>query len=91
MFRLKVTPDEGDPYELTATTRDIAKWERINRGASLAGLQSNMHASDLYEIAFHSATRQGLYEGTMVAFRDGADLDVLDDEDGEPDPTKTAA
>lgn len=95
MINLKVMPDEGEPYELKATTRDIAKWERTNKGASFAGLQRDMHAKDLYVIAYHAATRKGLFAGTAAEFAESCDLDVLDDdddeEDGEPDPTPSAA
>lgn len=89
MFRFKVVPDDGDPYEVTATTRDIAKWERTNRGASLHGLQSDMKTVDLYKIAHNAVVRQGLYEGSLKDFEDSADLDILDDE--EADPTRSAA
>lgn len=89
MFRLKITPDGGEAYELTATTRDIAKWERTNKGASLAKLESDMHAVDLYKIAYNAAVRQGLGVGSEKDFAESCDLDVLDDD--EADPTQSAA
>lgn len=91
MFRFKVMPDAGEPFEVTATTRDIAKWERTTKGASLAGLQSDLRAVDLYKVAFHAVTRQGLYSGALKDFEDSVDLDVLDDDQDEPDPTRSAA
>ncbi|MEV0902891.1 hypothetical protein [Actinoplanes sp. NPDC049802] len=89
MFKFNVTPDDGPAYEVVATTRDVAKWERTTKGASLAGLQSDMKAVDLYRIAYHASVRQGLYAGTLADFEDSTDLDVLDLED--PDPTRSAA
>lgn len=89
MINLKIMPDGAEPYELKATTRDIAMWEKTNRGASLAKLQNEMHATDLYAVAFHAAKRQGLFTGTAQEFQDSCDLDVLDDD--EPDPTQSAA
>lgn len=92
MLRLKIMPDDGDPFEVTATTRDIAKWEKTTKGASFAGFQAEQKITDLYRIAFHAATRQGLYVGNLAAFEDGVDLDILDsDEDAETDPTRSAA
>ncbi|HEY3516613.1 MAG TPA: hypothetical protein VGL98_06155 [Gammaproteobacteria bacterium] len=89
MFRFKVMPDDGEPYEVTATTRDIAKWERTTKGASLAGLQRDMKVTDLYRVAHFACERQGLYDGTAKDFENDVDLDILDAD--EPDPTKSAA
>jgi hypothetical protein len=89
MFRFKVRPDDGEEFEVTATTRDIAKWERTTKGASFAGLQNDMKVTDLYRVAYHAVNRQGLYDGTMKEFEDACDLDILDADD--EDPTKSAA
>lgn len=89
MFKFKVTPDEGEPFEVTATTRDIAKWEKTTRGASLHQLENEYRMTDLYAVAFYAAVRHGLYDGSLKDFESGADLEVLDDE--EPDPTQSAA
>jgi hypothetical protein len=90
MFRFKVMPDDGEPYEVVATTRDIARWEKTTKGASLAALQKDLKATDLYKVAYWSVQRQGLYDGTMADFEQGVDLDILDDEE-EADPTRSAA
>jgi hypothetical protein len=90
MIRLKVMPDSGDAYELTATTRDIAQWEKRSKTHSFAGLQNDMHVKDLYVIAFFASRRKGLFTGTEAEFVETCDLDVLDDED-EADPTHAAA
>lgn len=89
MFRFKVIPDEGESFEVTATTRDIARWERTTKGASLVALQKDMKVTDLYKVAFYATQRQGLYDGTQKEFEETVDLDILDA--GEPDPTQSAA
>ena len=37
MFSFKVTPDGGESFDVKVTSRDIAKWEKTTKGASLAG------------------------------------------------------
>ncbi|WP_250009134.1 hypothetical protein [Actinoplanes sp. M2I2] len=89
MFTFKVTPEGGEPFEVTATSRDIARWERTNRDASLHKLQSDMRISDLYKIAHNAAERQSVWHGPLKEFEDSVDLEVLDDD--EVDPTQSAA
>lgn len=93
MIRFKVVPDGAEPYEVTATTRDIAKWEKTSKGASFASLEADQKITDLYKIAYWASLRQGFWHGTLTEFETDTDLDLLsdDDEDGEPDPTQSAA
>jgi hypothetical protein len=91
VLNLKIMPDGAEPYEVTATTRDIAKWEKTTKGATFAAFQAEQKITDLYRIAFHAAVRRGLYTGTLADFEDGVDLDILDDDQDEPDPTRSAA
>lgn len=93
MFKFRIMPDDGEPFTVVATTRDIARWEKTNKGASFAALQADMHVVDLYKIAYYACQRQGIdTPRTLVEFESGVDLDVLDDdEDAEPDPTRSAA
>jgi len=91
MFTVKVMPDGAEPYTVKTTTRDIAQWEKTTKGASFAGLQSEMKAVDLYKITFLASVRQNLYVGTLADFEKSVDLDVLDDEDVAADPTRPAA
>lgn len=88
-FPIEVTPDGGDPYKVVATSRDVRQWERTTKGASLASLQSDMKMTDVYAIAFHAAKRLGHYQGTLADFESTCDLDVLNDEVQEVDPTRT--
>ncbi len=90
MFKMKITPDGGEAFELVTSTRDIAQWEKRNKGASFAGLQADMHMTDLYKIGHIAATRQGLYTGTLKEFEESVDIDMLDDE-AEVDPTRSGA
>jgi hypothetical protein len=89
MIRFKVMPDGAESFEVTATTRDIAKWEKTTKGATFARFQDERKITDLYKIAFHAVIRQSLYTGTLADFEDGVDLDILSED--EPDPTRSAA
>jgi hypothetical protein len=93
MLRLKIMPDDGDSFEIVATTRDIAKWEKTTKGATFAGFQADQKITDLYKIAWFACQRQGVnyVADSLASFEAGVDLDVLDDEDAEPDPTQSAA
>lgn len=89
MINLKVMPDDGEAFDLTATTRDIAKWERITKGASFAGLQNDMKITNVYQVSHIAAVRLGLFSGTLAEWQESVDLDILDSD--EPDPTQSAA
>jgi hypothetical protein len=92
VLNLKIVPDDGEAFTVVATSRDIAKWEKTTKGATFAGFQNEQRLTDLYAIAYHAAKRRGLWPGTLKELEDGADLDIIDDdEDGEPDPTQPAA
>lgn len=94
MLPFKIVPDDGEPFEIVATSRDVAKWERVTKGASFGALEVEKKISDLYKIAFHAAVRLGRWDGTLAEFEAGCDFDLLDDEAedevGEPDPTPSA-
>lgn len=96
MITVKVTPDDGRMYELTADSRDIYTWERTTKGASFAKLMSDMHMTDVYKVAHIAAQRQGQFDGTLADFADTHALDMIDeDEQGadedEQGPTRSAA
>lgn len=97
MFTFDVTPDGADTYRLVADSRDISLWERTTKGGpTLAKLQDNAAISDLEVIAFHAASRQGLFEGPLAEWRATCAITPLDpaaldeDEQGSADPTRTA-
>ena len=96
-FTFTVTPDEGEPFELEARTRDVLVWEKAGKDRSMAGLLADLHLEDLYRIAHIAATRQKLFEGNGQQFQDSYDLNVkklleeVEDEDYTgPDPTQQA-
>lgn len=93
MFLFKVMPEDDEPYELAATSRDVLQWERRNRGANMGALRDRMMMSDLYKIAYLAAVRQDRFTGSEGDFIDTVDLDLLDDDDelSEEDPTRAAA
>lgn len=92
MFTFKISPDDGEPYVLKGDSRDIAKWEKTTKGASLHQLQENMRVVDLYKIAYNAAVRTGRDPGTLADFEADNALDTIEDEDDESqDPTRPAA
>lgn len=96
MFRLKIRPDEGDPFEVETTSRDIAKWERGGNKAnprSMGRLADDMRMTDITDLAWYAASRRGLTALAIDQWRDGVDLDFTkladdeedQDEDGQPE------
>lgn len=80
MFQFRVTPDRGEPFDLTAGMRDVRWWEKTHRGRSMGMLQSaaGVSAGVLFEIAYSAARRQGFVPDTMTgdAFADAFEIDV---------------
>lgn len=90
MLHFRVTPDDSDPYTVTAGTRDVLKWERTTKGASLRGLEVDPHMTDLYAVAHLASVRLKLFTGNLSKFEDTCELKVIDAEE-EVDPTPPAA
>lgn len=88
MFTFTVKPDGGKPFEVTAGTRDVLRWEKTTRGASLAQLKEGVTVGALYRIAHIAAVRQQLFTGTLAEFEDNCELEFEEEE--EPDPTRPA-
>ncbi|MCW6008504.1 hypothetical protein K1W54_28765 [Micromonospora sp. CPCC 205371] len=88
MFDFKITPDGLEPFEVTAGSRDVLKWERTTKGASFKGIAEDLKMTDMYKVAWIAAKRQGLYEGTLAEFEDDCEIDF--EETDEPDPTRPA-
>lgn len=80
MFQFRVTPDNGEPFDVTAGMRDVRWWEKTHRGRSMGMLQSaaGVSAGVLFEIAYSAARRQGFVPDTMTgdAFADAFEIDV---------------
>jgi hypothetical protein len=93
VFTFKVTPDGGgDPYEVTADSRDVARWERTGKGRSMQRLRDTMSFVDLYALAHVAAVRQGLFVGSLGEFEESVVFDIKapDDEGEDGDPTRPA-
>lgn len=65
MFEITVTPDGGKSFEITADSRDVMLWEKLNQksGASLGRLANDPRITDLYKIAWFACKRLGLIKG----------------------------
>lgn len=70
MINFKVMPDDGEPFEITANSRDIYVWERTHRGKTLGSVIENQPIADLYEIAHQAMRNQRGYAGTLQEFID---------------------
>jgi hypothetical protein len=53
-----VTPDDGEPYEVTADLRDIRLWERIGPRNTMRKLAENPGAEDFFSLAHIAIKRQ---------------------------------
>lgn len=90
MMTFNVTPDSGEPYTVTATSRDVLAWEKGGRNRSFSQLANNLAMVDMYALAYTSARRQGLYAGTLQEWESAVDLMPTDEdqEEEEPGPTQ---
>lgn len=106
MFIYTAYPDNGEPYVIEASMRDILKWERSSpKGRPLRKAEdlASSVAENTYEIGWLAATRLGLYRGTKSDFEESVSLiggDALtpvpegedaNEGDGLVDPTLPAA
>lgn len=90
-WTFEVRPDDGEPYRVTAHSRDILTWEKAGKGRSLGELANNPSLGAFYGLAYFAARRQGLFTGTLAEFEQQVDLEPLDDDEGDeeaPDPTR---
>lgn len=86
MFDFRVTPDEGDPFDVEAAPRDVLVWERTNKNKRVfSDLLERTSLADMYHLAHVAARRQGLFEGDLRAFEASCDVSGAPKE--EPDPT----
>lgn len=83
MFTFTIRPDDGEPYELTADSRDISMWERTTHKASMGSLVEDMKMSELEKIACFAARRSGKFDGEMDRFRAECAIEFHDDEGDE--------
>lgn len=86
MIKFRVEPDNADAYEVTATTRDIVKWEASNKTNSFKKLMDELRLTDLFALAYHSAVRNGFFTGSLAEFISTVEVHP-EAEDDELDPT----
>lgn len=98
MITLTVTPDHGDEYTVTATSRDILTWEKTTKGdKTFIDLINSPSLVDLYRVAHLASWRQGLTTAkNLQEFEATCEVtagleDDEDQEDEVPDPTHPAA
>jgi len=89
LFDFKVKPDAGEPYDVTATTRDIVTWERGGKDRSFSQFGETMRMGDMYGLAHAASKRQGLFSGDLATFEATVDLELV--AEGDADPTKPGA
>lgn len=75
MFELKIIPDVGEPFDVTATSRDIAAWERGGKQRSMGRLTEELRMTDIIDMAWYAASRRDLTDLDIVQWRAGVDLD----------------
>jgi hypothetical protein len=73
MHDFKIMPDEGEPFYVTSSMRDIRLWERTHRGATVGALGEGVTAQRLFEVAYVTCKRNKLIpEGITEAEFDAA-------------------
>lgn len=89
MFKFRVNPDGGEPFDAEATSRDIVMWERLGRGRSLGKLSQSPTMVDMYSLAHVACQRLGMFAGTLPEFETQVDLE-FEAVDEATDPTQPA-
>lgn len=89
MIDFTCVPDDGEPFDVTATSRDILIWEKTGHKRSFTELMATLPLADLYKVAHLAATRKGLFEGNLKRFEDTIDL-TFEEEEVAADPTLPA-
>jgi hypothetical protein len=96
MIVVKVTPDDGEAYELTIAARDVLVWEKTSKGnPSFLDFLEDMNLRDLYKMAHIAAWRQQLFAGTLDEFEKTCDVNAEMDHSAEgeggegEDPTES--
>jgi hypothetical protein len=78
MFSLTLIDDDNNHIELGIGTRDVLAFERSG-GAVDKIVDGNL--AETYKLAHLSATRKGLFAGTLTKFEDTYDIEVEDSDE----------
>lgn len=91
LVKVTVTPDDGEPYEVEATSRDVLVWEKTSRDhRTFQQLVNNQALTDIYRIAHIASRRLGLFGGDLAEFEKTCDVEQWQEESPEADPTRSA-
>lgn len=88
MYTLKVTPDEGEPFEVYTTSRAVARWENApgqKTPRSIGSLAKNVRMTDIVDLAWFAADLKGLTTLDIRQWRDGVDIAMVRKDDDEDD------
>lgn len=92
MFEVKVRPDNEDEYVIEVTSRDVVKWERSTKGASLSKLTGEGGSmEDAYKLTHFAAQRNDRFSGSLTEFQETNDIEILKGEEDSVPPTNQAA
>ncbi|MCF7548900.1 hypothetical protein [Pseudonocardia sp. WMMC193] len=80
MFKAQVTQDGKDPYTVEIGARDVAAWERKGRDRAFSDFMARPRVTDMFELAYLSSRRQGLFAGTEQEFLELVDVEGATDE-----------
>lgn len=61
MITIDIVDGDGEATRVVCTSRDVTRWERTDKTASLHRLNENMRFADLYVIAWFALLRLGLH------------------------------
>ncbi|MGH3986923.1 MAG: hypothetical protein ACRDTZ_06350 [Pseudonocardiaceae bacterium] len=90
MFTFRIIPDDGESYDLTVTSRDVVKWEKIDHTHTISRLEASPSITDLYSVTHVAAKRKGLFRGVLAEWETSVDLEPLADP-AASDPTPPGA
>ena len=85
---LGITPDGCETFRVDVGMRDVLRWERTVRGASMGRL-AKPSAQDLYSLAWSACASRELFAGDLAAFEAACEVDALHVD--EEDPTNPVA
>lgn len=83
MIEVTVIPEDGEPFEVTITSRDVRMWEKAGKGRRIDP-QMGVSYSDLYELTWRALRRTSKYDGEFSEFADAHDLEVADESTVDP-------
>jgi hypothetical protein len=87
MIDFTIRPDDGEPYELKAGTRDVYVWEKADpKNRSVSKLLGDVSVMAMYQLAHVAAYRQQMFNGTLDEFVGSNELDFTTAEAADPTP-----